>query len=370
MKLLEHMGKNYFQDFQIPVPAGELIQSPQAAAAVAERLGPVALKAQVPAGKRGKSGGIAFADTPQQAVAAAQTLQAQTIGGHQVEKLLVEEKLTIDKEFYLALSIDNAARKPVLLASAQGGVDIEAVPETEIIRIHIDPLLGIQPFVLRELNRRLALTGALSDQMGAILTRLYRLFTERDAELAEINPLALCGDKLIAADAKVVIDDDARFRQQDLPTSENVSSREQRARELGFAYIELDGDIAVMANGAGITMATLDLLQHHGGRAANFLDTGGGASEEITARALELMLDSQPRAILLNIFGGITRCDDVARAFLRVKERLNIKVPVIIRLVGTNEQAGRELLEAHGIMACRQMDEAAAQAVAAAKEGA
>jgi succinyl-CoA synthetase beta subunit len=271
--------------------------------------------------------------------------------------------LKIDREFYLAITVDGAARKPVILASAQGGMDIEDVPEEHMVRMLLDVTMGLSPFVGREVTRRLGVTGAVAKQIAAILANLYRMFVELDAELVEINPLVISGEQVIAADAKVTIDDDALFRHRDLPVVEERTEAEKKAHELGLSYVELEGDIAVMANGAGITMATLDLIQYYGGQAANFLDAGGGAGVEQTAKALEILLSKNPKSILINIFGGITRCDDVANAFAYVKQNMGIPVPVVIRLVGTNEDKGREILRENGIETYQFMHEAAAKAV-------
>lgn len=369
MKLYEYMGKELFAKYGIPVPVGGVVSVAEEAGPIAERLGSVVVKSQILSGKRGKAGGIGFADNPAEAVKLAGGMLGTELRGLKVERVLVEQKLKIDREFYLAITVDGAARRPVILASAHGGMDIEEVPEEHMVKMPLDVTIGLMPFIAREINRRLGVTGNVAKQIMDILTRLYRMFVELDAELVEINPLVVSGENVIAADAKVTIDDDALFRHKDLPVVEERTDAEKKAHELGLSYVELDGDIAVMANGAGITMATLDLIQHYGGRAANFLDAGGGAGVEQTAKALELLLSKKPRAILINIFGGITRCDDVANAFAQVKDKLEISVPVVIRLVGTNEDKGREILRQKGIEAYKFMHEAAAKAVEVAREG-
>jgi len=368
MKLYEYMGKELLGSYGIPVPAGGVATVPEEAEALAGKIGSVVVKSQVLSGKRGKAGGIGFADSPSQAKELAARMLGSLLSGLAVDKVLVEKKLQIDRELYLALTIDGAARKPVLLASAQGGMDIEDVPEDQIVKVALDVTIGMQPFVTREVTRRLGLSGAVAKQVSDILQKAYRLFVERDAELVEINPLVVSGEQVIAADAKVTIDDDALYRQRGLPLVEERTATEKAAHEIGLSYVELDGDIAVMANGAGITMATLDLIEYYGGRAANFLDAGGGAGVEQTAQALELLLSRKPKAVLINIFGGITRCDDVAAAFAQVKQNRGIPVPVVIRLVGTNEEKGREILRENGIEAYQMMHEAAAKAVQIARE--
>ncbi len=363
MKLFEYMGKELFARYGIPVPEGGVISAAQEAAELTEKIGSVVVKSQILSGKRGKAGGIGFTDDPAEAVELAARMLGSELRGFTVEKVLVEKKLKIDKEFYLAVTVDGAARKPVILASAQGGMDIEEVPEEHMVKMVLDVTIGLPPFVGREVTRRLGVSGKLAKQIAAILASLYRMFVELDAELVEINPLVISGEEVIAADAKVTIDDDALFRHQELPVVEERTESEKRAHELGLSYVELEGDIAVMANGAGITMATLDLIEHYGGRAANFLDAGGGAGVEQTAKALEILLSRNPRAILINIFGGITRCDDVASAFAYVKQNIGIPVPVVIRLVGTNEEKGRQILLENGIETYKFMHEAAAKAV-------
>lgn len=367
MKLFEYMGKELFAKYGIPVPEGGVATTAEEAAALTERIGSVVLKAQILSGKRGKAGGIGFTDKQSEAYQFSAKLLGSELNGFRVEKILVEKKLKIDQEFYLAITVDGATRKPIILASAQGGMDIEEVPEEHLLKMPLDVTIGMQPFVAREVGRRLGVTGSVAKQIADILSKLYQLFVEMDAELAEINPLVISGESVIAADAKVTIDDDALFRQLSIPFVEERTATEKKAYELGLSYVELDGDIAVMANGAGITMATLDLIQYYGGAAANFLDAGGGAGIEQTAKALELLLSKKPKAILINIFGGITRCDDVAKAFAYVKKNSGIPVPVVIRLVGTNEDKGREILLDVGIEAYKFMHEAAQKVVEIAK---
>ncbi len=363
LKLYEFMGKKIFHQYDIPVPRGKLVSAPEQAAAAAVELGEVVIKAQVLSGKRGKSGGIAFASTEDEAKQEATRIFALTLQDTPVKSLLVEEKIEIIKEFYMALTVDNVARCPVLLASLDGGMDIEDVPEDRLVRWLVDINLGLQPFMIREVCHRLGADQELTKQLLDILPKLYHLFRELDAELAEINPLALTPEGLVAADAKITIDDDALYRHPELQLISEKTKLELKAEELGLAYVELDGDLAVMANGAGITMATLDMVQHYGGTPANFLDFGGGAGMERNMQALELLLETNPKAILINIFGGITRCDDVARAFVQVKQNKEITIPVSFRLLGTNEKEGRAILKEIGIEAFESMDEAVKHAV-------
>jgi len=366
VKMFEYMGKEVFAKFSLPVPKGKMVTSSDEAFRVATEIGgPVVIKSQVLSGKRGKAGGIKFADDPEGARAAAQELFGMTIQGLSVDILLVEEKLQIDRELYLSITIDSAAKMPVLIASAQGGMDIEDVAEEYIVKKHIDVELGMQGFIASDVVRRMGipLNTPQGKELVQIIRTLYQIFIQKDADLVEINPLVMSGDKVIAADAKMTIDDEALFRQLDLPRVEERTSTEKAAHDLGLSFVELDGDIGVMANGAGITMGTLDTLTYYGGKPANFLDAGGGTGEEGTAKALELILSRNPKSIIINIFGGITRCDDVARAFASVKKNRGIPVPVVIRLVGTNQEAGRAILKEVGIEAYDFMQDAAEKAV-------
>ena len=369
MKLYEHMAKDLLYGTGIPVPGGRLVSTPQQAADACGELGPVVLKAQVLAGGRGKAGGIKFAADPAAAAAVAESLLGSEIRGQVVERLLCEQRLDIQRELYVGVAVDGAARKPVLICSAQGGVDIEEVPEKSIVRRHIDLPWGLFGYTAREVARRMGLEAALAAAVVEVMLRLYRVFADQDAELVEINPLAVLPDgAVIAADARLTVDDDAVHRHPDLPAVEEGTELEQAVRGIGLSYVELAGDIAVMANGAGITMATLDVLERHGGRPANFLDVGGGASVETTAQALELLLEQNPAAVLINIFGGITRCDDVAAAIVKVKGSRGSGPPLVVRLAGTNEAEGAALLADAGIPVHDSMEEAAAYVASLAGE--
>lgn len=363
MKLYEYLAKEVMSRHGVPVPRGRVASTPDEAATIAADIGEVAVKSQVLAGGRGKAGGIAFAATPEEARAHAARLLGSDIRGLRVEQVLVEEKLKIDRELYLGVTVDSSARVPLVMVSTEGGVNIEEVPERYIIKQHIDVQVGLYPFHGRQLARRLGLTGGLARQFADTVVKLYRVFREYDAELVEINPLVVSGDRLLAADGRLNIDDDALYRHPGLQRTHEGTELELRVKELGLAFVQLDGDIAVMANGAGITMATLDILAAYGGKAANFLDAGGGAAVEPTARAIEVLLATNPRAILVNIFGGITRCDDVARALIQVKNTRGIPVPLVIRLVGTNEEAARAILRENGLSAFSSTRDAAAEVV-------
>jgi succinyl-CoA synthetase beta subunit len=351
-----------------------LVSTPQQAADTCAEIGPVVLKAQILSGKRGRAGGILPAATPSQAAAVADSLLGKEINGLLVERLLCEQKLEIAQELYVAVAVDGAARKPVLILSAQGGVSVEEVAERSIVRRHIDLPWGLFAFMTREAVRRLEVDDKVAAGVVDVCLRMYRVFRRHDAEMVEINPLAvLPDDTVMAADARITVDDDAAWRQRDLPAVSEYTDREQKARDLGFSFVELGGDIAVLANGAGITMATLDLLQRFGGRPANFLDVGGGADAARAEQALDLLLSDEPKALLVNIFGGITRCDDVATAVVRVigarEAAGKPRVPVVVRLAGTHETEGAAILAAAGITTYRSMEDAAARTVALAGGG-
>jgi len=378
------MAKSILRAAGVPVPEGRLCRTPEEAAEAAAALGPVAVKAQVLVGGRGKAGGIRLAETPAEAREAASAIIGMDLKGHRVETVYCEQRLRIQRELYLAITIDPTARRPLLIASAEGGIAIEEVPEKAIVKRPIELPWGLRPFMARQVAVRLGLEPQLHAGFVDIAERLYGVFRRRDATLVECNPLAVCapaggskpaappgvrGGPLIAADARLSVDDDALGlgRQPDLPRTDTATDLERRVRALGLAFVQLDGDIAVMANGAGITMATLDALQSLGGRPMNFLDAGGGAAAGPTAEALDILLSTDPKAVLINIFGGITRCDEVARAILDVQGRRALEVPLVVRLVGTNEEEGTEMLRAAGIAAFTSMREAAQAAVAASR---
>lgn len=368
MKLFEHMGKELFKYYGIPVPRGDVAFTPEKAAELAGELGEVVIKSQVLTGKRGKAGAISFAATPAEAYHEASRILQMELGGQQVTSVLVEEKIHIQAELYLAVTVDTEARQPVILASRFGGMDVEEVPPEDMITWHVDVVEGFYPYIAREICGRMGLEAGITRKFAGLLESLYRLFSVMDAELVEINPLVISGENLIAVDSKVTIDDDALYRHPDLPRVQEKTSLEEKAHQLGLAYVDLGGDIAVMANGAGITMATLDLVKQYGGEPANFLDFGGGAGEEKTTQALELLLATDPRVMLINIFGGITRCDVVARGFAAVNKKNPVSVPVFFRLVGTNEEEGRKILKDAGFEAYESMDEVVRRAAQHSRE--
>lgn len=371
MKFYEHMAKEAFRDNGIPVPRSKVAVSAEEAKTIAGEISaPVAVKSQVLAGGRGKAGGIKFADTPDEAKAAAEEILGSEVKGYKVEKVLVEEKLQIDNELYLSVTVDAAKKKPLIIASTEGGVNIEEVPEKDIVKRYLDITYGIHPYIVREIIDSLDVDPVTGKQIAKILSNMYKIFRKYDAELVEINPLVVSGEQVIAADARLNVDDDAIFRHGDLEKTSDKTPLERKVEEIGLSFVELTGDIAVMANGAGMAMATLDILEYYGGKAANFLDAGGGASIEPTKKAIEVLLSTNPKAILVNIFGGITRCDDVANAFVQVQESTGIPVPFVIRLVGTNDKKGVKILQDKGIEAYSEIEEAAKKVVQLAQEGA
>jgi len=373
LKLLEYQAKKFFQEYGIRIPRGELVDSVVKAREVANGLGTVAIKAQLPVGGRGKAGGIQFADSPDEAEMVAGGLLGTEIRGVEVERLLVEEKLDFTDELYLGVVVDRRSRSYVVLASREGGVDIEEVasktPE-RIVRHAVDPVFGLRNHHCRRVAGLLGYSGEALSSLSSFIERLYRVAWEMDAELTEINPLALTPDGFVALDARLNIDDNALFRHPDLVEASrrggfsDLSPREKDARDLGLVYVELDGDIGVVGNGAGLTMATLDTVALHGGRPANFLDLGGGASAEMIEAGVSFVMgDSRVKAVFVNILGGITRCDDIAKGLMMARSRMGTEKPLVVRLVGTNEEEGRRLLESQGIPTLETMEEAADRVV-------
>ena len=378
MKLQEYQAKQLLAAQGVPVPEGEVATSAEAAAAIATKLGGrVVVKAQVLVGGRGKAGGIALAATPAEAAAAAGRLLGGKIKGLPVRQVLVERALAIAQEFYLGLTLDRRAQRMALMASAAGGVDIEETARTQPERIYtqlLDPFLGPQPYQALGAAKALGLPRALWPAFSALVQGLYRAAATHEATLAEINPLVLTqAEELCAADAKMIVDDNALLRHPEMAAWRNAEEEtpaERQAREAGLHYIKLEGNIGCLVNGAGLAMATMDLIKLYGGEPANFLDIGGGARAERVAAALGLILaEPQVEAVLVNIFGGITRCDEVARGILGALEQATRRVPLIIRLVGTNEEEGRSLLQGAGLRVAPTLAQAAQWAVASAHEG-
>jgi succinyl-CoA synthetase beta subunit len=376
LKLHEYQSKRIFAQHDVPIPQGDVATTPEQVRQIAARLGRrVVVKSQVLVGGRGKAGGIRLADDPDEAEQVADQILGMKIKGMTVKKVLVDEAADISKEIYLGIVIDRAKRRPVMMASAEGGVEIEEVaritPE-RIVRITIDPFLGLQPYQGRELAFGIGLPKEKMREFVKIAQGLYRAFVECDASLAEINPLVVTGEgKLLAVDGKMLLDDNGLFRHFELAEmrdADEETPEEQEARRHGLSYVKLDGEIGCMVNGAGLAMATMDIIKLYGGEPANFLDIGGGAQADKVAAALRIILsDPNVKGVLFNIFGGITRCDEVAKGILEALNEVPTEVPMVARLVGTNEKEGRQILAEADMITAATLAEAAQKAVAAAR---
>src|SRR5690349_5608425 len=361
MDLNEYQGKQLFKQFGIPVSEGRVATTPEEARAAAEGLGgQVVVKAQVLTGGRGKAGGVKLAEDPADAEQKAREIIGLDIRGHVVEKVWIERASDIATEYYLSVTFDRGAKRPLLMFTTQGGVEIEEVASQNpdaLVRLHVDPLEGFQPWVAR----RLVYGAGVDDpgeqkQIAAIVEKLYRCFVESDAMLAEINPLIVTPDgEVKALDSKFTVDDSALYRHPDIAELRDTSAAdplEALAREKGVTYVKLDGSVGILGNGAGLSMSTVDVVVVAGGRPANFCDLGGGGSAQGVVDALEVIArDVQVRSILFNIFGGITRCDEVARGILAALEQVAIDVPIVVRLDGTNADEGRRVLADAGVAA-------------------
>ncbi len=377
MKLHEYQSKRIFAQYGIPIPRGEVAMTPTEAREIAARLNArVVIKSQVLVGGRGKAGGIKVAQTPDEAEVVADHILGMEIKGLTVKKVLVDEAADIQEEIYLGATLDRARRRVVLMASAAGGIDIEEVarqtPE-KIVQVAIDPFLGLREYQAREMAFGIGLRRDLVRDFTAIAMGLYRAYVDCDASLAEINPLVITsGGRLLAVDGKIVVDDNALGRRPNLAElrdEDEEDPAEREARRFGLSYVKLDGEIGCMVNGAGLAMATMDITKLYGGAPANFLDIGGGAQADKVAAALRIILsDPHVKAVLVNIFGGITRCDEVAKGILAALAQIGgLSVPMIARLVGTNEEEGREILSSANLITALSLPEAAQKAVAAAR---
>jgi succinyl-CoA synthetase beta subunit len=378
MKLHEYQSKQIFSRYGIPIPKGRVATTADEARTVAVELGGrVVVKSQVLVGGRGKAGGIRLAKDPREAEDVAAQILAMEIKGLPVRKVLVDEAANISKEIYLGITNDRAARKPVMMASSAGGVEIEEVarvtPE-KIIRSHINPLLGLKDYQSRNIAIGIDLPKQYWKAFTQIASGLWRAYQENDATLAEINPLVITeAGQLVALDGKMLIDDNALFRHPDLAELRDLdveASAEIEARKYGLTYIKLDGNIGCMVNGAGLAMTTMDIIKLFGGEPANFLDIGGGAGSDKVAAAIRIILtDPNVKAVLFNIFGGITRGDEVARGILSALEEVKPHIPMVIRLVGTNAEEGRKLLSDANLITAETLADAAKKSVAAAQSG-
>jgi succinyl-CoA synthetase beta subunit len=373
MKLHEYQSKKIFSRFNIPIPKGRVTTTANEARQIADELGGrVVIKSQVLVGGRGKAGGIRLAKSSKESEELASQILAMEIKGLPVRKVLVDEAANIEKEIYLGITNDRAARKPVLMASSAGGVDIEEIaretPE-KIVRAHIDPLMGLREYQARDIAVGIDLPRDQWRTFIQIARGLWEAYQGCDATLAEINPLVITTEnQLLAVDGKMIIDDNALYRHPDLAEMRDLDVEEQseiEARKYGLSYIKLDGDIGCMVNGAGLAMTTMDIIKIFGGEPANFLDIGGGAGADKVAAALRIILtDSKVKAVLINVFGGITRGDEVARGILTALEEIKTDIPMVIRLVGTNSDEGRQILADASMITAETLVEAAQKAVA------
>lgn len=361
MKFFESIAKQVFNQEGINILEGHVAYSPEEAMEISSEMGvPVAIKAQVLTGGRGKAGGVKFAKNPGEAFKVADDVLKLEIKGEKVKHILIEERADIINEFFISVSIDRAKRRPVIMASSEGGIEIENLAKTnpeKIIRYYPNPLIEFLPYEAREIARKMGVESSLISAMGDVIWKLYNVFVKYDADTAEINPLVLTSEGLIAADAKLVIDNDSLYRHQDLV---NLLHYKKKAVD----FVKLDGDIAVIGNGAGLTLTAMDMIKLNGGKPATFLDIGGGTSDQIINQALNIVLNYDPvKVVFLNVLGGITKADDVARGVIKALDDNERKVGIVIRLTGTNEEEGQKLLEEAGIPYEVSMEKAAKKAV-------
>ena len=382
MDLFEYQGKQYFASFGIPVSAGDVAHTVDESVAIAEHIGyPVVVKAQVQVGGRGKAGGIKLANDKNEVRTHAGNIIGMDIKGHKVKRVWIERASDIAEEYYASFTLDRAAKQHLLMLSAQGGVDIEEVAAKDpkaIVKLHINPVAGLNESVAKKAAVDAKIPAKAQDGVASILVKLYNCFVKGDCDLAEINPLVLKPTgEVHALDAKVSLDGNASFRHPEwepFAATQELDEREQLARDKGLQYIGLDGSVGIIANGAGLAMSTLDVVNQVGGKAANFLDIGGGANAELMTSALEVInFDTKVRSIFINIFGGITRGEEVAKGIVEAMRRVNLRAPIVIRLDGTNADEGRRILADAGIPAEKliskpTMLEAARTAVAIANE--
>lgn len=376
MKIHEYQARNLFKKYGIPVPDGIVCHSVEEVESnIPDEDKLRVVKAQVHVGGRGKAGGVKLAKTKGETVQFARQILGMDIKGLTVEKVLVADAVDIEKEFYVGFINDRNSKSVTLMASAEGGVDIEEVARTapeKIIKMNIDPILGMMDWQARQIALQLVSTPGEMRQIAAILIKLYRLYVETDSSLAEINPLVVTPEKqVLAIDGKMNFDDNALFRQPEILKMREATEdelKEIEATEKGLSYIKLDGNIGCMVNGAGLAMATMDMIKLYGGEPANFLDIGGSSSPQKVVEAMNILLsDNSVKAVMINIFGGITRCDDVARGLVAALEEIKTDIPVVIRLSGTNAKKGLEIIREYGLPTVSTMSEAAQKAIELSK---
>lgn len=377
MKLHEYQAKEIFAKYGIPVPPAEMAATPQQASEIANKIGkPVMIKAQVHVGGRGKAGGIKKASNAWEANKIAAQILGMKIKGLKVKKVLVTEQKQIKSEAYFGIIVDRKSKKPVIMASAFGGVDIEDIARKTpdlIYKLEVDPIMGIFLFKARDLASKIYNDPAIAGKAANILMKLYKVFWENDCSLAEINPLVVTNENEVwALDAKIVLDDNGLIRHPGLEKLRDLDEEDKdeiEAKSNGLSFVKMDGDIGCVVNGAGLAMATMDLVKHFGGNPANFLDVGGSSSPEKVVVALKIIL-KEPRlkSILFNIFGGITRCDDIANGIVAATQQLEPKVPIVVRLVGTNEEKARKILEGIKMPTANSMEEVVKKAIELSKK--
>jgi succinyl-CoA synthetase beta subunit len=377
MKLHEYQSKNIFARYNIPIPSGRIAASASEARQLCEELGgKVVIKAQVLVGGRGKSGGIRLVRSPEEAEEVTTQILSMKIKDLPVRKVLVDEAVSIQKEIYLGITNDRSKQKPVLIASSAGGVEIEEVAKKspdQIAKLYIDPSLGMREYQIRDIALSIDLPRQFWRPFGEIAFALWKVYVDCDATLAEINPLVITAENhLVALDAKIVLDENGLFRHPELADFRDIDAEdwsETQGRKFGVSFVKLDGQIGCMVNGAGLAMATLDIIKHLGGEPANFLDIGGGASSEKVAAAMRLILaDPNVKAILINVFGGITRCDEVAKGLITAYDEVKPNVPIVARLVGTNEEIARQILAGSSLIYADSLVECAEKVVQLVKE--
>jgi len=380
LDLYEYQGKELLRNYGLETLPGIVAGTRGEAGRAAEALGgTVAIKAQVLTGGRGKAGGIKVVRSPREAEEAAEEILGMKIRGHTVGRVYVEGGAEIEREFYLSISVDRTAKRPLILFSTEGGVDIEEVAQTKpeaIVRLRVDPLLGLLPYQVREITFAAGLQGEVAKGVGKTISHLYKAFEGLDASLVEINPLVVTGEgRVLTLDAKVTVDDSSLYRHEDVAGMHDVEAadpQERRAQEVGLQYVKLEGDVGILGNGAGLVMSTLDVVAQAGGGPANFCDVGGGADAEQISTALDIVTSNQQvKSVLFNIFGGITRGDEVARGLLSAIERTGIALPIVVRLDGTNAEEGRRILAENtpeNVVTEQTMLEAARRAVELARD--
>ena len=358
MKLLEYKAKELLKRYGIPIPTGSVVSSPDE---ISEMPRPVMVKAQVLIGGRGKAGGIRPADNVDEAKEVASAILGMDIHGYIAKQVLLEERVDIAREIYLGITVDRGSRAVILMASPDGGMDIESVPEDRMIILPVDPLIGYQPYIGRRIASFVGLVNKEATQLARICGQLYKLVVNEDAELAEINPLVVTTDgQAVAGDAKITIDSDSLFRHEEFAElEEDLTPLEEKAKNLDIAFVQLEGDIGVIANGAGLTMATLDSLNMFEGKAGVFLDLGGTDDPDKVKQAMLLMEEANPKVVLVNIFGGITKCDTVAAGILEAIAEKPLAAPIVARIKGVNEEKAREMLSNAGMIPASGLSEAA-----------